>query len=322
MSHSEASGGRVEDISRSSEDVQLDWREARERLKEFREAKNRDSLTVLKIGKPLVEKNRSRLGDELWIVFEQLFLAALDCGKQKLAQFYSDELKRQFPKSLRVRRLRGMYLESIENYDEALEVYDEILKEDSTYGLARKRKVAVLKAKQDVAEAIEALTEYLKDFMSDHEAWLELADLYISQLDFKHAAFCMEELILVNPHMPLFHQRYAEILYSMGGTDNMELARKYFAQALKLNPDSTRSLCGFFMASSALKSKKDSKSMATWAQEKLLKAYTEKDSELRGIAEKVMQSVLSGTEKETRKPQPQRVEVSEFEFKMNTGQSV
>ena len=78
----------------------------------------------------------------------------------------------------------------------------------------------------------------------------------------------------------------------MGGTDNMELARKYFAQALKLNPDSTRSLCGFFMvskttrnififiifcsgqASSALKSKKDSKSMATWAQEKLLKAYT------------------------------------------------
>ena len=54
----------MEDISRSSEDVQLDWREARERLKEFREAKNRDSLTVLKIGKPLVEKNRSRLGDE------------------------------------------------------------------------------------------------------------------------------------------------------------------------------------------------------------------------------------------------------------------
>ena len=31
------------------------------------------------------------------------------------------------------------------------------------FQLARKRKVAVLKAKQDVAEAIEALTEYLKE---------------------------------------------------------------------------------------------------------------------------------------------------------------
>jgi hypothetical protein len=48
--------------------------------------------------------------------------------------------------------------------------------------------------------------------MSDSEAWLELCDLYCYEQDFSKAAFCMEELILVNPHNHLFHQRYAEVL--------------------------------------------------------------------------------------------------------------
>lgn len=51
--------------------------------------------------------------------------------------------------------------------------------------------------------------------MSDHEAWMELADLYLAEQDYNKAAFCVEELILFNPHNHLYHQRYAEVSYSL-----------------------------------------------------------------------------------------------------------
>lgn len=50
--------------------------------------------------------------------------------------------------------------------------------------------------------------------MSDQEAWHELCDLYLQEQDYSKAAFCIEELILHNPHSHLIYQRYAEIKYS------------------------------------------------------------------------------------------------------------
>ena len=48
-------------------------------------------------------------------------------------------------------------------------------------------------------------------YCSDYEAWMELCDLYIREQDYSKACFCMEELIMSNPHNHLFHQRYAEV---------------------------------------------------------------------------------------------------------------
>jgi hypothetical protein len=50
--------------------------------------------------------------------------------------------------------------------------------------------------------------------MIDQEAWQELSELYLTEQEYGKAAFCMEELILHNPHNHLFHQRYAEIKYT------------------------------------------------------------------------------------------------------------
>lgn len=50
--------------------------------------------------------------------------------------------------------------------------------------------------------------------MSDGEAWQELANLYLKEGDFAKAAYCMEELILSNPHNHLYYTRYAEIKYT------------------------------------------------------------------------------------------------------------
>lgn len=52
-------------------------------------------------------------------------------------------------------------------------------------------------------------------FMSDVEAWQELCDLYLMQAEYSKAVFCAEELLLHQPHSHLFHQRVADIRYTM-----------------------------------------------------------------------------------------------------------
>lgn len=142
-----------------------------------------------------------------------------------------------------------MILEAEEKYDDALKLLDTIIKVDPTNAAARKRRVAVLKAQNRNIEAIKELVDYLKMFMADFEAWQELSDFYIQELDFNKAAFCVEELILHNPHNHLLHQRYADIRYSQGGQENVEMARAYYCHALKLNPNNMRALYGVYWVS-------------------------------------------------------------------------
>lgn len=52
-------------------------------------------------------------------------------------------------------------------------------------------------------------------FMSDQEGWHELCNLYLAEGDYSKAAFCMEEVLLHNPHSHLIHQRLGDIRYSM-----------------------------------------------------------------------------------------------------------
>lgn len=59
-------------------------------------------------------------------------------------------------------------------------------------------------------------------FMSDQEAWHELCNLYMAEGEFAKAAFCMEELLLHNPHSHLYHQRLAEIRYTMVCQDYLQ----------------------------------------------------------------------------------------------------
>jgi tetratricopeptide (TPR) repeat protein len=174
-------------------------------------------------------------------------VAALDCGCQLEAESYLLMLERQFPDSLQVKTLRGMKMESEERYEEALQWYDSLLEKNETNMPIRKRKIAILIAQKNVPKAIKALTEYLELFMSDEEAWLQLSELYLKGMDYRRAAFCVEELLVADPRNHLYHQHYAEMLYTMGGIENLDMARKYFAQSLKINPNNVRALYGFYL---------------------------------------------------------------------------
>ncbi|XP_022101461.1 ER membrane protein complex subunit 2-like isoform X1 [Acanthaster planci] len=258
----------------------ISWEDARELLKKWREENARRSAETLELGE-FVLTNYKRLGDEVWAVHEQVCIAALDVGDIEEASLSINALKKQFSKSTRVKRLQGMKLEAQGRFDDAKLVYEELLKEDPSNAMIKKRMISIFKAQDRIPEAIKELNKYLESFMADHEAWLELSELYIQEQNYSKAAFCLEELIMSNPHNHLYHQRYAEIRYTQGGTESMEIARKYFSQAVKLNSNNIRALYGLFLAATHLassqkatsKSKKENIRYAAWASQQLQHRY-------------------------------------------------
>ncbi|XP_071854602.1 ER membrane protein complex subunit 2-like [Apostichopus japonicus] len=271
----------------------MDFEDVRDKLRKWREDKVRNSTETAELGEYLLANYRRKLGDEVWPLFEQVSIASLDCGKLSLARLCIHAVREQFPQSSRSKRLHGMLEEAEGDFESAKETYEEILKGDPANGLVMKRLVAIHKGKNDIPSAIKELNKYIASFMSDSEAWMELAELYIQEQDYSKAAFCFEELILYNPHHHLYHQRYAEILYTQGGIDNLEIARKYFAQAVKLNSNNIRALygmllCAYHIASSSkstAKKKTENTKYASWAKVQLDYKYKQsepKDEEVLG----------------------------------------
>uniref|UniRef100_A0A8C2G9M2 ER membrane protein complex subunit 2 n=1 Tax=Cyprinus carpio TaxID=7962 RepID=A0A8C2G9M2_CYPCA len=253
----------------------------RDKLRKWREENFRNSEQIVDVGEELINEHASKLGDDIWIIYEQVMIAALDCSRDDLAWSCLQELKRQFPDSHRVKRLAGMRLEALERYEDANKLYDSILQDDPTNTAARKRKISILRAQGKSSEAIRELNEYLEQFVGDQEAWHELSELYINEHDYAKAAFCLEELMMTNPHNHLYCEQYGEVKYTQGGLENLELARKYFAQALKLNNRNMRALFGLYMSAShvaaspkvSAKVKKDNVKYAAWAASQISRAY-------------------------------------------------
>ncbi|XP_029536041.1 ER membrane protein complex subunit 2-like [Oncorhynchus nerka] len=264
-----------------SEMYDVTWEEMRDKLRKWREENHRNSEQIVDVGEELINEHASKLGDDIWIIYEQVMIAALDCSRDDLAWTCLQELKRQFPGSQRVKRLAGMRLEALEKYEDASKQYDSILQDDPTNTAARKRKISILKAQGKSAEAIRELNEYLEQFVGDQEAWHELSELYINEHDYGKAAFCLEELMMTNPHNHLYCEQYAEVKYTQGGLENLELSRKYFAQALKLNNRNMRALFGLYMSASHIAAspkvnatvKKANVKYATWATNQINRAY-------------------------------------------------
>jgi tetratricopeptide (TPR) repeat protein len=176
-----------------------------------------------------------------------------------------------------------MMLESQGMFNKALVLYESILEKDQCREDIWKRKVAIFKAQGDTQEAIKELNEYLKVFICDYEAWLELSELYISTQCYEEAAYCLEEVLLANPHNYLHHQRYAEICYTAGGAEWYALACKHYARSIKLNPRNIRALYGYHLALCAGVSSskgsnklyKEKKESIDWVASQIKKIYAE-----------------------------------------------
>ena len=47
--------------------------------------------------------------------------------------------------------------------------------------------------------------------MMDREAWAQLADIYLSKQRYSEAAFCYEEMLMIEPNNPHLHYKYASV---------------------------------------------------------------------------------------------------------------
>ena len=258
----------------------LDLDTIQRKMKKWRDEGYRNSEEIADLGENLLKDYSSKLGDETWVLLEQVCIASFDCNRLQLAERCLEALEKQFPKSKRVMKIRGMLYEAHGRYDIANRIYDELLEADPANLQVRKRKIAMLKEQNKIEETIVQLNEYLEDFLGDQEAWMELCELYIRQQEFSKAAFCMEELILSHPHNHLYHQRYAEIHYTIGHQENMQRAKKYFAQALKLDPNNVRALYGLYLAATNISSgkisadeKRKNQSLSAWTTDQLVELF-------------------------------------------------
>ncbi|XGW11549.1 hypothetical protein V3C99_012771 [Haemonchus contortus] len=259
----------------------------RRQLREWRETSSRRSEEVVELWEHVVSRSPSFLGDELWMVYEQVCVAALDCARLDLAGECISALNRRFPKSNRVLRLQAMHHEAAEQFDTAMALYERLIEEDPTNNSFRKRKVAVLLAQGLRLEAIRELNDYLKIFLNDSEAWLQLSELFLAESDFAKAAHCLEECVLAAPLNTLYLRRLADIRYTQGGQENIELAKAYYEQAVKLNPSDLRALYGIVictnylthhMKGSGSDKKRDSIGAGSSAIDKILARYEEVES--------------------------------------------
>ncbi|XP_059652716.1 uncharacterized protein LOC132299864 [Cornus florida] len=226
-----------------------------EYLSLVRKLKLRRSDKVLKHGLSILNdpKKRSSLGPDEWTLYEQVAVAAMDCQCLDVAKDCTKVLQKRFPESKRVGRLEAMLLEAKGSWEEAEKAYSSLLEDNQFDQVIHKRRAAMAKAQGNISEAIDRLNKYLETFMADHDAWRELAEIYVSLQMYKQAAFCYEELILSQPMNPLFHLAYADVLYTLGGLENLQIAKKYYASTIGLTGGkNTRALFGVCLCTSAI----------------------------------------------------------------------
>ena len=122
--------------------------DAREYLRVLREDNVRSSDDVVDIYDAFIRDcNPNDLGDERWMILEQVVVAGFDTHRIDIVDICLRELSTMFDteSSLRMRRLFAMKMEMQEEFEAALEILNSIIDEDDSNSQARKRKIAILK---------------------------------------------------------------------------------------------------------------------------------------------------------------------------------
>lgn len=246
-------------------------------LRLVRELRVRDSPTVARYGNILLRHYRSHLAEEeLWAVHEQVAVAALDAHALPFAASVIRAVNRRFPDSVRARRLQAMYFEASGDFVRAEELYRDLLAQHPSNEMALKRLVSLERSRGNLSGAIEALRKYLDVMANDKEGWEELAELYLEALNYRQAAFCYEELLLHTPNNSSYHVRYADVLYTIGGSTNYKTARAYYAKAVELTAGgSLRALWGIMACTAHIGEKVSLQDARSRAQIELPEATTQ-----------------------------------------------
>lgn len=223
---------------------------------------------------------------------EQICLAALDLGLSKVSDTCLSELNKAgvAKTSNRFRMLVARCMEFDEDYDGAIEIYNDCLKENPSNTLALKRKYCVTRAQPNkLVESAELLNEFLKTNRDDIASWKELSEIYRELGNFKAASYCLEQVLMAT-NSDEIHVELAECLASSGAH---QAGRQHMAAALELNPQNIRALFGLISLSKySLGSTDDfesevAKKLIHFSAETILQAY-DKSSPMYASVSKLM----------------------------------
>ncbi|CAA18435.2 TPR repeat protein oca3 [Schizosaccharomyces pombe] len=174
--------------------------------------------------------------DEIWDVYQKVFIAALTTGETVLAKKCWNRLNDRFHKSPRVEGLYGMFLEATASEKDAMSYYNSKLSEDPTHTVIYKRKLALLRSMGQTKECIQGLINYLDTFYNDLEAWAELADIYVSVEAFESAIFCYEEMVLLQPFEPRLFARLGDLYFVLAQSNatNYWFSLKHYCRSVEI----------------------------------------------------------------------------------------
>ncbi|KAH8914525.1 hypothetical protein BT69DRAFT_1286647 [Atractiella rhizophila] len=169
------------------------------------------------------------MGDEAWAFLEQTAVAALECGREQLAEACISRLAEKFPDSPRVQVLQGCLLEHKLQWSIARDFYEKILADEETCIPIRKRLISLhlnhspipntkiskyRDSSLDFKKGVALLIEHLDAVFNDPEGWLELVEVYERIASYNQSLSALSNLILLQPYNTLFLLRNAETMYT------------------------------------------------------------------------------------------------------------
>lgn len=207
-----------------------------------------------------------------------------------------NKVTREFPRSCRASRLKGMYLESIGKEAEAIATYDAGLQTIDPQNLMMiHRKIALKKGRGDVSGALDMLHTHLDIHLGDWQAWYEAGKLHATQGSYAEAIFCIEEVLMHQPADISVQILLADCLYAAGGEERVQCAKAYYASVVEMTGGSNiKSLYGVCLCTSRLahmKCKENKKELSSLAADTLLREYALKAPELVPSVKRVLDSM-------------------------------
>ncbi|KAH9034980.1 TPR-like protein [Lactarius pseudohatsudake] len=213
----------------------MDVASALQRLANYRTKNSRTSREIFESG-VVVFRNDAlhKLGDDSWQFLESLALAAVDVGRVDVAEACLKHLSAKFPESPRVQCLEGILKEATEDPEVALAFYQKLLEADPSSLAVWKRQISVLRRLGRTETAVDELSKLVDTFYTDVEAWLELADLYISLYQYTSALQALSHVLLLAPQNPFYVLQAAETAYT---AEDIPLAVRFFLMTIDMIGD-------------------------------------------------------------------------------------
>lgn len=236
-----------------------------ELLRDFRTKSLRNPTTVALLAADVLASGTTGLGDEQFTIIEQYLIASLELGSKEQAGKCLAQLTKNFgTSSVRVRKLQGLYHESVGKVAEAREVYKSILKDTPGDAFVVKRFSTMLKAEGNYSEAIDMLESvpiyldedkqtqrFLAVHNTDEAAYRELINLNYMLRRWERCLFYAEEVILLSPYSYLSHVRHAELCFI---AKEYERCASAYAHSLTINdsPNNSRAAYGLWAVANEL----------------------------------------------------------------------